>query len=156
MYSTVVSRVVPADRDAVWRALTDPAALARWRVPDGMRAQVHELDPVPGGTIRMTLTHEDPTALGKTDGASDTYSGLFVEVVPGERLVEQVAFESDDPALRSVITVTTSLRAPAGGRAGTEVEIAMDGVPAAVPAAENEEGTRMALDRLARLVGWGP
>jgi len=153
MYSTAVSRVVPAGRDAVWRALTEPAALARWRVPDGMRGEVHELDPVAGGRVRMTLTYDDPAALGKTAGASDTYSGTFVEVVPEERLVEEVAFESDDPTLRSVITVTTTLRAAADGHDGTEVGIRMDGVPEAVPAEDNEAGTRMALERLARLVG---
>ena len=69
------------------------------------------------------------------------------------RVVEEVAFESDDPALRSVITVTTTLRAPADGGHGTEVEARMDGVPGVVPPADNEAGTRMALERLARLVG---
>ena len=32
--------------------------------------------------------------------------------------------------------------------------IRMDGLPDAVPADQNELGTRMALDKLARLVGW--
>jgi hypothetical protein len=36
---------------------------------------------------------------------------------------------------------------------GTEVEMRMDGMPDVVPPADNETGTRMALEKLARLVG---
>ena len=53
--------------DAVYRALLDPAAIARWRVPDGMRGEVHELDARVGGRIRMSLTYDDPTSAGKSE-----------------------------------------------------------------------------------------
>jgi uncharacterized protein YndB with AHSA1/START domain len=152
VYTTVVSRVVPADRAAVYAALLDPAAVARWRVPDGMRGEVHELDARVGGAVRMSLTYDDPGAAGKSDGGTDTYAGRFVELVAGERVVEEVAFEAADPDLAGTITMTTTLRDVAGG---TEVEIRMEGVPDAVPPDQNELGTRMALDKLAGLVGWG-
>ena len=152
MYSTTARTVVAADCMAVYAALLDPAAVAQWRVPDGMRGEVHELEARPDGRIRMSLTYDDPAAAGKSAGATDTYAGVFVELVAGERVVEEVGFDSADPALAGTITMTTTLREVAGG---TEVEIRMDGVPDAVPAAENELGTRMALDKLARLVGWG-
>ena len=150
MYSTSASRVVAADRAAVYRALLDPQALARWRVPDGMRGEVHLLEPWVGGRIHLSLTYDDPARAGKSAGATDSYHGRFVELVPDERVVEEVAFEADDPALRGTITTMTSLRDVPGG---TEVEIRLEGVPDAVPAADNEAGTRMALDKLARLVG---
>ena len=150
MYSTTVRVVVPADRPTVYRALLDPDAVARWRVPDGMRGEVHELDARVGGGIRMSLTYDDPSAAGKTGGATDTYRGTYAELVPGERVVEEIAFETDDPDLRGTITATTTLRDVAGG---TEVELRMDGMPDAVPAADNETGTRMALEKLARLLG---
>ena len=150
MYSTAARAVVAADRAAVFAALVDPVAVAHWRVPDGMSAEVHELDPRPGGRIRMSLTYEDPTTVGKTAGSTDTYAGTFVEVVEGERVVEEVAFETDDPALDGTITMTTTLRGVDGG---TEVEIRMDGLPDAVPRHQNEAGTRMALEKLVRLVG---
>src|SRR4051795_6923282 len=150
MYATTARRTVAADRTTVYAALLDPAAVARWRVPDGMRGEVHELDPRVGGRIRMSLTYDDPATAGKTGGATDTYTGRFVELVPDERVVEQVAFEAGDPDLQGTITMTTTLRDAAGG---TEVEIRMDGLPDAVPPDQNELGTRMALDKLARLVG---
>lgn len=136
----------------MYAALLDPAAVARWRVPAGMSAEVHELDARVGGRIRMTLTYDDPAAVGKTAGSADTYAGTFVELVPGERVVEEVAFETDEATLGGTITMTTTLRDLLDG-SGTEVEIRMDGVPDGVPPEQNELGTRMALDALARLVG---
>lgn len=150
MYTTTVRRTVPADRATVYAALLDPGAVARWRVPAGMTGEVHELDPRVGGRIRMSLTYDDPTTAGKSAGATDTYRGTYVELVPEERVVEEVAFESEDPDLGGPITMTTTLRDADGG---TEVEIRMDGLPDAVPADQNELGSRMALEALARLVG---
>ena len=150
MQSSTITRLVAAPRDAVYRALIDPAAIERWRVPDGMRGEVHELEARVGGRIRMSLTYDDPTSAGKSGGATDTYAGRFVELVEGERVVEEIRFESDDPALRGTMTMTTTLRDVDGG---TEVEIRHDGIPDAVSPADNEAGTRMALDKLARLVG---
>lgn len=151
MYSMTVSAVVRADRPTVFRALVDPDAVARWRVPDGMTGEVHELDARVGGRIRMSLTYDDPGAAGKTDGATDTYAGRFVELVEDERVVEQVEFDTDDPALAGIITITTTLR-DAGDRE-TEVEMRFDDLPDAVPPSDNEAGTRMSLEKLARLVG---
>lgn len=150
MYSTAERTVVRADRATVFAVLLDPLAVAHWRVPDGMSGEVHELDPRPGGRIRMSLTYEDPGAAGKSAGSTDTYAGTFVEVVRGERVVEEVEFETDDPGLGGTITMTTTLRDVQGG---TEVEIRMDGMPDAVPRDQNQAGTRMALAKLARLVG---
>ena len=150
MYSTTVRRIVATDRATVYAALLDPDAVARWRVPDGMTGEVHELDARVGGRIRMSLTYDDPAAAGKSGGATDTYTGRYVELVPRERVVEEIEFESDDANLDVVITMTTTLRDVAGG---AEVEIRMDGLPDAVPRDQNELGSRMALDKLARLVG---
>jgi uncharacterized protein YndB with AHSA1/START domain len=149
VYSTTVRRTVAADRATVYAALLDPAAVARWRVPDGMTGEVRELQPYVGGRIRMSLRYDDPATAGKSGGATDTYSGTYVELVPGERVVEEVVFESEDEGLDGTITITTTLRDAADG---TEVEIRMDGLPDAVPPDQNELGTRMALDKLALLV----
>jgi uncharacterized protein YndB with AHSA1/START domain len=150
MHTTTASGLVPADRTTVYRALLDPDAVARWRVPDGMTGEVHELDARVGGTIRMSLTYDDPSTAGKSGDATDTYRGTFAELVPGERVVEEVVFESDDPGLAGTITMTTTLRDAPGG---TEVEIRMSGLPDAVRPEDNETGSRMALAALARLLG---
>ena len=60
VYSMRVSRHVKAPRSAVYRALLDADAIARWRVPDGMTSQVHEFDPREGGAFRVSLTYDAP------------------------------------------------------------------------------------------------
>jgi uncharacterized protein YndB with AHSA1/START domain len=149
VYTTRVSRRVNASRAEIYRALLDATAVARWRVPTGMRGEVHEFDAREGGAFRVSLTYEAPDATGKSEARTDTYHGRFVELVPDERVVEVVEFETADPGLRGEMTMTTELAETDGG---TEVVIVHEGVPDAVPAADNETGTRMALANLARLV----
>ena len=45
---------------------------------------------------------------GKSDRHTDTFRGTFVELVPGERIVEVIDFETDDPELAGPMTVTTT------------------------------------------------
>ncbi|TKS99506.1 SRPBCC domain-containing protein [Streptomyces lasalocidi] len=154
MYSMRISGHVKAPRAAVFRALVDADAVARWRAPQGMTAQVHTFDPREGGRFRVSLTYASPDAAGKTDAHTDTYHGHFVRLVPDEQVVEVLAFETDDPALGGTMTMTTTLTDAADG--GTDVTIEHAGVPDAVVAEDNETGTRMALANLARLVEAGP
>jgi uncharacterized protein YndB with AHSA1/START domain len=150
---TRVSGYVAAAPARVFAALLDAAAVASWRVPDGMAATVHEFDPTEGGRFRVSLTYDDPAAAGKSGGHTDTYRGHFVRLVPEWEVVEVSEFETDDPALRGQMTMTTSLRPVAGG---TEVTIEHRGLPDVVPTADNEAGTRMALAKLAALLEQPP
>ncbi|MES5823778.1 SRPBCC domain-containing protein [Streptomyces sp. RG80] len=148
MYTTRVSRHVNAPRAAVYRQLVDAEALAKWRVPEGMRGEVHAFDAREGGAFRISLTYDLPTGTGKSGSHTDTYHGRFLRLVPDEQVVEEFEFETVDPGLRGTMTMTTTLSEVAGG---TEVVVLHEGIPDAVPADQNEEGTRMALANLARL-----
>ena len=68
------------------------------------------------------------------------------------QVVEVLEFETADPGLHGEMTITTTL-ADADG--GTGVTIVHEGIPDKIPPADNETGTRMALDKLARLVEAG-
>lgn len=150
---TVARRRLAAPRRAVYGALVDADLVARWRFPAGMNCVVHLFDARPGGAVRVSLTYETVEGTGKTSGRTDTYSGRFVELVPGERVVEVDAFETDDPVFSGDMTMTITLTdAPDGG---TELVAVHDGLPAGVPEADNEAGWREALDRLAALVEGG-
>ncbi|WP_433326598.1 SRPBCC family protein [Spirillospora sp. CA-294931] len=149
MYSTRVSRWVGASRANVYRALVDPDAIARWRVPTGMSSHVHEFDARVGGAFRISLSYEMSDEAGKSGAHTDTYHGRFAELVPDERVVEVFEFETDDPMLRGEMRMTTSLRELDGG---TEVLMVHEGIPDAVPVDDNETGTRLALENLALLV----
>ncbi|MFH9887219.1 SRPBCC domain-containing protein [Streptomyces luteogriseus] len=150
MYTSRVSGHVDAPRSAVYRALVSAEAIARWRVPAGMRAEVHEFDAREGGRFRVSLTYEAPDATGKSAAHTDTYHGHFARLVPDEQVVEVLEFETADPALGGAMTLTTTLTD--AERGGTDVLMVHEGLPDAVPAADNETGTRMALENLARLV----
>jgi uncharacterized protein YndB with AHSA1/START domain len=149
VYSTRVSQHVAAPRPAVYRALLDPDAIATWRVPAGMSSHVHEFDAREGGSFRVSLSYDAPDATGKSAPHTDTYHGHFRKLVPDEQVVEVFEFETADPALRGTMTMTTTLTDVDGG---TDILVVHEGIPDAVPAADNETGTRMALANLARLV----
>ncbi|MFF7449395.1 MULTISPECIES: SRPBCC domain-containing protein [unclassified Streptomyces] len=149
MYTTRVSRHVNAPRAVVYRTLLDAEALAKWRVPEGMSGEVHVLDAREGGAFRVSLTYDLPAGAGKSGSHTDTYHGRFLKLVPDEQVVEEVEFETADPALHGTMTMTTTLTETADG---TEVVLLHEGVPDAVPADQNEAGMRMALANLARLV----
>ncbi|MEU3844943.1 SRPBCC family protein [Streptomyces sp. NPDC028635] len=153
MYTTRLSRHVRAPRSSVYRALLDADAIARWRVPAGMTSRVHEFDARPGGRFRVSLTYDAPASEGKSAAHTDTYHGHFAELVPDEKVVEVLEFETDDPALRGRMTMTTTLTDAQDG--GTHVLVLHEGIPDAVRPEDNETGTRMALDQLARLVEAG-
>lgn len=136
----------PAD---VFRALTDPEAIAEWRVPPGMTCEVHELDAREGGRYRISLTYDAPTRTGKTAAQTDTYHGRFVELVPNDRVVEVMEFETDDPALRGEMTSTITLTEADGG---TDLVAVHEGLPPGLAPADNELGWRQSLEKLAALV----
>jgi uncharacterized protein YndB with AHSA1/START domain len=150
--STRVSRHVNAPRARVYRALIDAVAVAKWKVPSGMTSRVHSFEGRQGGTFRISLTYDAPTGAGKTIAHTDTYHGRFAELVPNERVVEVVEFETADPALRGEMTITTTLTDADGG---TEILGVHDGLPPGLSAADNETGWRQALERLAALVEAG-
>ncbi len=138
-----------APRAAVYRALLDARAVAIWTVPIGMTSHVHEFEPYEGGSFRISLTYDEPTASGKSSANTDTYHGRFVRLVSDERVVQAVEFETADPALRGEMTITYTLE---DARGGTEVAVEYENLPPGVSPADNEMGTRMALDKLAELV----
>jgi uncharacterized protein YndB with AHSA1/START domain len=149
MASTRIARHVKAPRTAVYAALLDPDAVARWRFPEGMSCTVHSFDAREGGVFRVSLTYDAPTGTGKSDAQTDTYGGRFLRLVPEREVVEAIEFETDDPELTGEMTITTTL-ADAGD--GTDIVAVHEGIPPGVPPEQNEIGTRMALDKLAALV----
>jgi uncharacterized protein YndB with AHSA1/START domain len=103
-----------------------------------MTGQVHEFEAREGGSFRIPLSYQDPGRTGKSAAHTDTYHGHFAKLVPNEQVVEVLEFETEDPALRGAMTVTTTLTDAAGG---TDVLVVYEGIPDGVPAADNATGT---------------
>ncbi len=153
MASTRITRHLDAPRAAVYRAFVDARSVATWMVPDGMTSRVHAFDARQGGSFRISLTYDEPTAAGKTTAHTDTFHGRFVELVPDERIVEVVEFETADPAMQGEMTMKISLVEADGG---TDLLAVHDGLPPGLSPADNEAGWRMSLAKLAALVEAGP
>jgi uncharacterized protein YndB with AHSA1/START domain len=152
MSSTRTSCHINAPRAAVYRALLDARAVAKWKVPDGMTCHVLAIDAREGGSFRISLMYDTPTGTGKTTAHTDTYHGRFVKLVPDEQIVEVDEFETTDPALRGEMTITITL---ADGDGGTNLLAVYEGLPPGVSPADNEVGWQMALAKLAALVETG-
>ena len=152
MSSTRLSQHIRGPRAAVYSAFLDRDAVQRWMVPTGMTSQVHAFEPREGGAFRISLTYDAPTGTGKTSAQTDTYHGRFVELVPDQRIVQVVEFESPDPAMQGEMTITVTL-ADADG--GTELVAVHDHLPPGLSPADNELGWRISLEKLAALVEAG-
>jgi uncharacterized protein YndB with AHSA1/START domain len=149
MSSTRVHRYVKVPRSRVYAALIDAKAVGTWMVPDGMTGRVHAFEGREGGAFRISLTYDAPTTAGKSSAQTDTYHGRFVELVPNERVVEVVEFETPDPAMRGEMTITITL---ADAEGGTDVNAVHDGLPSGLSPADNELGWSLSLAKLAALV----
>jgi uncharacterized protein YndB with AHSA1/START domain len=149
MTTTHSRRFIRAPRAAVYRALLDADAVRQWMVPDTMTSEIHAFEGWQGGTFRISLTYDDPSGTGKTAARTDTFHGTFVDLVPDAKVVQTVEFETDDPGLRGEMTITYELVEAAGG---TEIVGRHENLPPGVAPEDNELGTRMSMDKLARLV----
>ena len=145
------SKCIKAPPEALYRAFTDPAALAAWRVPGDMTAEVHRFDCRVGGGYQMSLYYpaSEPTLRGKTSGREDRYTARFVELTPPTRIIEAITFDSADPAFSGEMIMEVSLEAEEGG---TTVSIVFKNLPPGIRPEDNQAGTRSALEKLARYV----
>jgi uncharacterized protein YndB with AHSA1/START domain len=131
----------------VFHALVDREALEAWLAPDGMTARFERFDPRPGGSYRLILTYLDTMFAGaKSTVDADIVEARFVDIVPGERVVQAVDFESDDPAFAGTMTMTWAIRAV---ESGTLVEFVADDVPVGITAEDHAAGMASSLENLA-------
>lgn len=143
----IAARWVDAAPDRVHAALVDPEELLEWLPPTGMHAEFERFDAQPGGSYRMVLTYENPDgAPGKSTDASDVVEARFLEIVPGDRVVQAVDFVSEDPAMSGTMTMRWTVTARDGG---TEVEFRADGVPDGITAEDHAAGMASSLENLA-------
>jgi len=139
--------VIAASPERVWAALVDPGALLAWLPPGEMTGRFERFDARPGGSYRMVLTYSDASgAPGKATADSDIVEARFVDIVPGERIVQAVGFVSDDPANAGTMTMTWQVAAVDDG---TRVDIIAEDVPDGISADDHAAGLASSLANLA-------
>ncbi|MFI5017996.1 MAG: SRPBCC family protein [Dongiales bacterium] len=140
----VITRVIDAPRELVFRAFTDLKQVGKWWGPRGFTTTTHEMSVKPGGTWRFIMHGPDGT-----DWANEI---LYREVVKPERLV----YDHGEPGKPALFKVWVTFAEEAGKtrltmRSLFETAAARDFVIREVKAIE---GGNQTLDRLeAHLAG---
>ena len=133
-------RVLATRPEKVYRAFIEADAMAKWLPPNGFACTVHHFEAKVGGTFMMSFRNF-------TTGASHSFGGKYLELVPGERLRYTDKFE--DPNLPGEMQVTVTLKPVS---VGTDVTIVQDGIPDVIPGEACYLGWQESLRNLARLV----
>jgi uncharacterized protein YndB with AHSA1/START domain len=149
--STRNEKWIKATLEVLYRAFTDPAALAVWQAPGDMIGEVHCFDYRVGGGYQMSLYYPPSatTSRGKTREREDRYTAQFVELTPPQKIVEAITFDTVDPAFKGEMIMEITLEAKDGG---TTVSLFFKNIPSGVRPEDNEAGTQLSLEKLARYV----
>ena len=133
-------RVLRAPPGRVYRAFTEPDAMAKWLPPNGFTCRVHHMDVREGGTFRMSFTNF-------ANGQAHAFGGTYLEVVAERRLRYTDVF--DDPNLPGEMTTTVTFEPVS---CGTTLTVVQEGIPAAIPLEACYLGWQESLVLLGKLV----
>ena len=97
----VLTRLIDAPREKLYRAWTDPILLKQWFAPLPYTTPVAELDVRPGGAAFIVMRGPD--------GKDLPNHGVYLEVVPNQRLVSTDAYTkawepSEKPFMTLILT----------------------------------------------------
>jgi uncharacterized protein YndB with AHSA1/START domain len=138
--SVSLHKVLKASPEKVYRAFTDPSAMAAWLPPYGFLCTVHEMDPNVGGKYRMSFQNF-------STGNAHSFGGKYLELKPNEFLKYTDQF--DDPNLPGEMMTSVWLQKVS---VGTEIKIVQEGIPVAIPVEMCYLGWQESLEKLANLV----
>jgi uncharacterized protein YndB with AHSA1/START domain len=149
--STRNSKFIKAPQQTIYRAFTDPAALAVWLASGDMTGVVHSFDFRVGGGYQMSLYYpsSESSIQGKTSERENRYTARFVELEPPEKIVEAITFDTVDPAFIGEMIMEVTLEPEEGG---TTVSIVFKDIPSGIRPEDNELGTQSTLEKLERFV----
>jgi uncharacterized protein YndB with AHSA1/START domain len=105
----VLTRVIDAPRESVYRAWTEPELLKQWFTPRPWTTPVVETDVRPGGSNLIVMR--------SPEGAEMPNRGVYLEVVPNERLVITDAFtQAWEPSEKPFMTLVLTFEDAGEGR----------------------------------------
>jgi len=133
-------RVIAAPPQKVFRAFTEPDAMASWLPPYGFVAKVHSMDVKEGGSYKMSF-------INFTTGNGHSFGGTYLEIKPNELIKYTDKF--DDPNLPGEMITTIQLKAVS---CGTELIAIQEGIPSVIPTEMCYLGWQDSLDKLKKLV----
>jgi uncharacterized protein YndB with AHSA1/START domain len=103
----VLTRLIDAPREKLYRAWTEPALIKQWFAPTPWTTPVAELDMRPGGASLIVMR--------SPDGQEFSNRGVYLEVVENERIVFTDAYsEAWAPAQKPFMTVIVTFALEGG------------------------------------------
>jgi len=133
-------RVLRTTPEKIYKAFLTPEAMAKWLAPNGFTCKVHHMDAKIGGGYKMTFTNF-------TTGHNESFSGKYLELVPGQRIRYSDKFE--DPNMAGEMKTTVTLNKVS---CGTEINILQEDIPVIIPTEMCYLGWQDSLINLAKLV----
>jgi uncharacterized protein YndB with AHSA1/START domain len=98
LHELVLTRLIDAPRARLWRAWTEPELLQQWFAPRPWTTPVVRTDVRPGGSNYLVMRGPD--------GSEHESRGVYLEVVPDERLVITDAYtRAWEPSAKPFMTV---------------------------------------------------
>jgi uncharacterized protein YndB with AHSA1/START domain len=138
--SVTLHRVIKTTPEKIYRAFTDPIAMASWLPPYGFVCKVHSMDAKVGGTYKMSF-------MNFSTGNSHSFGGKYLELKPNEFLKYSDKF--DDPNLPGEMITSVWIKNVLGV---TDLKVTQEGIPEAIPAEMCYLGWQESLDKLIKLV----
>jgi uncharacterized protein YndB with AHSA1/START domain len=141
----VISRAFKTTPEIIYRAWTDPELVKRWWAPRALGVSMVscEADVKVGGTYRYVLQNPD--------GGQIAFSGQYVEIIPGRRVVYTQIFEPMAEAGSAELTVTFAAEGHRTLVVSTETYPSAE-VRDIVMSSGMEEGMRDTMNQLDELV----
>lgn len=139
-HTVILHRVLRCPPDRAYRAFLDPGAMAKWLPPYGFTCTVHHMDPKVGGGYKASFTNF-------SSGNSHSFSGKYLELVPGAKL--RYTDQFDNPDLPGAMMTTITFKPVL---CGTDVTVVQENIPEAIPVEMCYLGWQESLAQLATLV----
>ncbi len=114
-HEILISRIFDASPDQVFRAHTDPKALAQWWGPREYESRIDRWEPRKGGAWRIVQR--------APDGTEHPFRGVFKEVVPPRRLSWTFEYE---PMAGHISTQTVTFEPEPGDKTKLTVRVLFD------------------------------
>lgn len=138
--SVSLHRVIKATPEKIFKAFSDPLAMASWFPPYGFLCSIQQMDFKVGGTYHMKF-------INFSTGNGHSFGGSYLEIKPNELIQYTDTF--DDPNLPGEMITTISLKKVS---CGTEFNAVQAGIPAAIPVEMGYLGWQESLEKLIKLV----
>lgn len=138
--SVSLHRILKTSPQKIFRAFTEPNAMAAWLPPYGFTCTVHQMDVKVGGSFRMSFQNF-------STGNGHSFGGQYLEIRPDEMIRYSDTF--DDPNLPGEMITTVWLKKV---MVGTEIKIVQENIPAMIPVEMCYLGWQESLEKMAHLV----